>query len=166
MFLYKAHCAGAFHSDAQSQEAINLALKFAAIMGDTASNDMHTRCKYSRMLRGLFRRQQQRMPKDHVQNIANQSRQESPQPPARDETSDAAADPPFNGETVPESLVDHSLTLRQDSSILPSMEDYPFGPFLPGLVNASGIEGLGAGFEWQMGSQGFDLQIPDFISIG
>lgn len=142
---------------------MNLALKFAAIMGDTASSEMNIRRKYSRMLKGLFRRQERRTPTDPVQDTANQPRQESPQPPARDETTHrAAADAPFNKGTV----VDPSLTPGQDISILPSMEDYPFGPFLPEVVDISGVEGLGAGFEWPMGSQGFDLQIPDFMSIG
>lgn len=166
VFLYKARCAGAFHSDAQSQEAMNLALKFAAIIGDTTSSETHVRRKYSRMLRGLFRRQEPSIPRNHVRHTANQTHQESPQPPVRDETIDRAVDQQSNQEAVPESLVDPALTPGQDIPILPSMEDYPFGPFLPELVDASRIEGLDSGLEWPMGYQVFDLQIPDFMSIG
>lgn len=130
---------------------MNLALKFAAITGDTASSEMHIRRKYSWMLKGLFSRQAQRTPRDPVQDTANRPYQESSQPPARDETTHrAAADAPFNEGTV----VDTSLTLGQDISILPSMEDYPFGPFLPEVMDILGVEGLGAGFEWPIEASG------------
>lgn len=116
VFLYKAHCAGAFQSESQIREAVDLELKFAAAIGDTASSEMHIRRKYSRMLEGLFCRQERRTPRDSAQDTANKPGHESPQPPARDETTYRAADAPFNEGTV----VDPSLGSGQDISTSPT----------------------------------------------
>ena len=60
VFLYKAGLAGARTAETEGRDTTSLVMKFVEVLSEAASSDQHIGCRYSRMIRKLWLRYEQR----------------------------------------------------------------------------------------------------------
>lgn len=60
MFLYKAELAGARTAETEGRDTTSLVMKFVEVLSEAASSDQHIGYRYSRMIRKLWLRYEQR----------------------------------------------------------------------------------------------------------